>query len=41
MTERQEVWKELIRLLCIEDQPAKAVLAQTCMGVFLIYSFSV
>jgi hypothetical protein len=28
--------KELIRLLSVEGQPTKAVLAQTCMGVFFI-----
>jgi hypothetical protein len=28
--------KELIRLLCAEGQPTKAVLARTCIGVFLI-----
>jgi hypothetical protein len=34
------VWKELIRLLCVEGQPIKAVLPQTCMGVFFIHSVS-
>jgi hypothetical protein len=29
---------ENIRLRSVEDQPIKAVLAQTCMGVFLILS---
>jgi len=37
MIEGQE---ELIRLLSVEGQPTKAVLAQTCMGVFFIRSVS-
>jgi hypothetical protein len=28
---------ERIRLHCIERQPTKAHLAQTCMGVFIIH----
>jgi hypothetical protein len=32
----KKLWKELIRLLSDEGQPAKLVLAQTCMGVFFI-----
>jgi len=32
--------KELIRLLSVEGQPTKAVLAQTCMGIFFIRSVS-
>jgi hypothetical protein len=32
--------KELIFLLSVEGQPTKAVLAQTCMAVFLIRSVS-
>jgi hypothetical protein len=27
-------------LLCVEGQPTKAVLAQTCMGVFFIHLLS-
>jgi hypothetical protein len=35
MVEGQEVMeKKIIRLLSVEGQPTKAVLAQTCMGVF-------
>jgi hypothetical protein len=34
------LWKELIRLLSVEGQPTKVVLAQTCMGVFFIRSVS-
>jgi hypothetical protein len=30
--------KELSRLLSVEGQPTKVVLAQTCMGVFFIPS---
>jgi hypothetical protein len=33
-------WKELIRLLSVDGQPTKAVLAQICVGVFFIYSVS-
>jgi hypothetical protein len=32
------LWKALIRLLSVECQPTKAVLAQIFMGVFLIRS---
>jgi hypothetical protein len=32
----KKLWKELIRLLSIGGQPTKAVLAQTCMGVFFV-----
>jgi hypothetical protein len=32
--------KELIRLLSVEWQPSKAVLAKTCMSVFFIRSMS-
>jgi hypothetical protein len=38
--EGQEVWKELIRLLSVEGQPTKEVLAQTCVGVVFIRSVS-
>jgi hypothetical protein len=40
MIERQELWKELIRLLSVECHPTKAVLAETCMGAFFIPSVS-
>jgi hypothetical protein len=36
MIEGQEVTEKLIRLLSVEGQPIKAVLAQTCMGVFFV-----
>jgi hypothetical protein len=39
MLDGQEVM-EIIRLLTVEGRPTEAVLAQTCMGVFL-YSLSV
>jgi hypothetical protein len=32
----KKLWKEQIRLISVEDQPTKAVLAQTSMGVFFI-----
>jgi hypothetical protein len=35
-----ELWQELIRLLSVDGQPTKAVLAQTYMGVFLIRSLT-
>jgi hypothetical protein len=35
-----KLWKKLICLLSVEGQPIKAVLAQTCMGVFSIRSVS-
>jgi hypothetical protein len=35
-----QAFMELIRLLSVESQPTKVVLAQTCMDVFLIF-FSV
>jgi hypothetical protein len=31
---------ERIHLLSVEDQPTKALLAQTCVGVFFIHSVS-
>jgi hypothetical protein len=34
----KNLWKELIRLLCVEGQPTKAVLTLTCMGVSFIRS---
>jgi hypothetical protein len=34
----KKFWKELIRLLSVDDQPTKAVLAQTCTGEFSIHS---
>jgi hypothetical protein len=34
------LWKQLIRLLSVEGQPTKAVLAQPCMGVFFVRSVS-
>jgi hypothetical protein len=34
MLERQDVMESL----CVESQPTKTVLAQTCMGVFFIRS---
>jgi hypothetical protein len=34
------LWKELIRLVSVEDQPTKPVLAQTYVGVSLIHSVS-
>jgi hypothetical protein len=36
----KKLWKELMRLLSVEGQPAKTVLAQTCVGVFSIRSVS-
>jgi hypothetical protein len=38
--EGQEVMERTNSLLSVEGKPAKAVLAQTCMGVFLISSAS-
>jgi hypothetical protein len=32
----KKLLKQLIRLLSVEDQPTKAVLAQICMVVFFI-----
>jgi hypothetical protein len=32
------LWKELIFLLSVQGQPAKAVLEQTSIGVFFIHS---
>jgi uncharacterized membrane protein len=32
-----KLWKKLIRLLSVEGQPTKAVLAHTCMGVFFFH----
>jgi hypothetical protein len=40
MIEGQEVVEKLIRLFSVECQPTKAVLAQTCLGVFFIRSVS-
>jgi hypothetical protein len=40
MIKYKKLWKELIRILSAEGQPKKAVLAQTCMGVFFICSVS-
>jgi hypothetical protein len=40
MIQGQEVWKEQIRVLSVEGQPSKAVLAQTCTGVVFIPSVS-
>jgi hypothetical protein len=28
------LWKELIRLISVEGQPTKAVVAQKCVGIF-------
>jgi hypothetical protein len=36
MIEDKKLWKELIRLHCVEGQPTQAVLTQTRMGVFFI-----
>jgi hypothetical protein len=36
MTEGNKLWKEQIHPLPVEDQATKAVLVQTCMGVFFI-----
>jgi hypothetical protein len=36
MIEGQEVTEELIHLLSVEGQPAKAVLAQTCVDALFI-----
>jgi hypothetical protein len=40
MIEGQEVTEKLIRLLSVEGQLTKAVLAQTCMAVFFVRSVS-
>jgi hypothetical protein len=36
----QQLWKELIRLLSVQGQSTKVVLAQTCVGAFFIRSVS-
>jgi hypothetical protein len=36
----KKLWNELIRLISVEGQPTKTVLAQTCMGVLFIRSVS-
>jgi hypothetical protein len=36
MIEGQKLWKELIHLLSVQGQLIKAVLSQTCKGVFFI-----
>jgi hypothetical protein len=36
----KKLWKERIRVLSIEGQPTRAVLAQTCMAVYFIRSVS-